>query len=319
MSTKLQALLFGSVAGRTLTLTVLAAICAVCGLWMGEIILENLDAKETADIFKGVTYASVALALWKLIADSWFVLWRFLRWNENRQALARPLGQLAAAVTGIGLVTGYANSENPHRDPALVIASSVYIGDEKVSIDRKRVLLPYFSTRPGKNHPSRASCDAYVLELAKIDEAGQDAVKTLACGLRACSTAAQPVEIDVRGFASSQPVECMGQTSESLNLKVAELRRTNVVQLLKDEPPATCKIDPSNVDPKISYDDQPARWKTLEEMVRDRDLLDRRSGNPSAVDAAREILTRRVDLIIENAGGCRVDDTGAPQMSVAAR
>lgn len=318
MSSRLQTLLFGSVAGRALTLGALAWFCAVCGVLMGEIILENLDAKETADIFKGVTYASVALAVWKLIADSWFVLWRFLRWDENRQALVRPLGQLAVAVTGIGLVTGYANSGSPQRDPALVIASSVYIGDERISVDGKRVLLPYFSTRPARDHPSRASCDAYVSELAKLDEAGRDAVRTLACGLRACSTATEPVKVDVRGFASSQIVDCTGETSESLNLKIAELRRTNVMQLLDEAPRATCNLDSNNVPLEISHSGD-ARWESLEDMERDRDLLDRRSGHASAVDPAREILTRRVDVIIESAGACRVDETRALRVALAAR
>lgn len=315
MSSRLQALLFGSALRRILTLAVLALFCAACGLSMGKIILENFDAKETADVFKGITYASVALAIWKLIADSWHVLWRFLRWNENRQALVKPLGQLAIAVTGIGLVTGYSNSESPKRDPALVIASSVYFGNEEVSVDGKRILLPYFSTRPGKDHSSRSNCEAYIAELAKLDAAGEDAVKTLACGLRACSTTTEQVEVDVRGFASSLAVECAGQVSDSLNLKIAEQRRLNVLRILEEAPPANCNLDADSFDLKISHGDRPGRWENLEEMKFYRDLMDLRSGNPSAVDPAREILTRRVDVVIESAGACRVEKARVPKNS----
>jgi hypothetical protein len=316
---KLQALLFGSVARRILTLAALALLCAVCGLMMGRIILDNFDARETADIFKGVTYASVALALWKLIADSWHVLWRFLGWNENRQALIRPLGQLAVAVTGIGLVAGYARSERPQRDPALVIASSVYIGGENIGLDAKRILLPYFTTRPGEEHESRKSCDAYIRELAKLDAAGQDAVKTLACGLRACSTTKQRVIVDVRGFASSLPVECEGHVSDSLNLQIAELRRSSVLKLLQEKPsPDACRLDANTADLEITHGAGPKRWKDLKEMKKFRDLLDVSEGDSLAVDPAREILTRRVDVVIESAGGCRVESTQSPQIAVAA-
>jgi hypothetical protein len=291
-------------------LLVLAIVCAVSGLMMGKIILENFDAKETADVFKGATYASVALALWKLVADSWHTLWRFLRWNDDHQALVSPLGQLAVAVTGVGLITGYANSQAPQRDPALVIASSIYLGGEEIVLDAKRVMLPYFTTRPPKDDKSRANCNEYISELAKIDVAGQSALKTLACGLRACSSTTKQVEVDVMGFASSRPVTCGGQISNSLNLKIAELRRANVLKLLREKPPLDlCDLDSDNADLKISHSDGSDRWKNLDEMEHFRDLVDKKSGGVSEPDPMREILTRRVDVVIENAGACRAEDT----------
>jgi hypothetical protein len=318
MSTRFQLLLFGSVARRIMTLTSLVLLCAVFGLVMGKIILENFDAKETADIFKGVTYASVAFALWKLIADSWHVLWRFLGWDENRQALLKPLGQLAVAVTGVGLVTGYANSESPKRDPALVIASSIYIGNERVGADARRIMLPYFTTRPGEEDQSRENCDAYTDELAKLDKAGEDAVKTLACGLRACSVSTKRVEVDVRGFASSRPVQCGGQESGELNLTIAEKRRKNVLKLLQRPPSQeSCELEASSAEFTVLHNEKPNRWTNLEEMESERDLVDRKWGDPAEVDRAREILTRRVDVVIESPGACRDTNTSKPDVSVA--
>lgn len=309
MANRLQRLLFGSLASRIITLAALVLLCLICGLMMGKIILENFDAKETADIFKGVTYASVAFALWKLIADSWHVLWRFLGWDENRQALVKPLSQLAVAVTGVGLVTGYANAERPKREPALVIASSVYLGDQEVSLDAKRIVLPYFTTRPGVDDKSRDNCDDYMSALATMNEAGRGAVKSLSCGLRACSTTAKQVEIDVRGFASSQPVKCGGQTSKSLNLQIAERRRNEVLKLLK-ETPLDCKLGDDSADLKISHGTDANRWAGPEEMEKDRALVDSSRGDPLEADPAREILTRRVDIIIEDAGACSIKDSG---------
>jgi hypothetical protein len=314
---KLQAALFGTPARRTLTLAGLSVACIICGLMIGKVIVENFGTRETTDMFKGVTYASVAF-LWKLPADLWLVIWKFLRWNENRQALTKPLGQLAIAVTGVGLATGYATTEGPSRDPTLIIASTVVVADETVGMDTKRIMLPYFSTRPDKDDQSRSNCDAYTSELAKLDETGKDAVRTLTCGLRSCSTAAKPVEVDVRGFASSRLVDCEGRLSDTLNLDIAEKRREEVLGILNATPSPSCTLAADSVPIKVKFSERKTRWEGhMKDMERFRDLVDLRSGDSADVDPSREILTRRVDVVIESPGGCKVEGSEATPTRLA--
>jgi hypothetical protein len=313
---------------RALSLFVLASLCMAAGFGVGLLIFALFGPQQALQVLKTVTLVGVVVAVWHVLADNWSGIWKFLK-LDDRSSLSKPLSQLAIAVTGAGLVAG---ADPPGPNPpiqesyaTMLVASSVVAGPDEVvrTIDTARIMLPYFNTnitdpKPGELTPEKLKmvCEENLEKLASIDPAGIASVETLACGLRACSTPKHPVKLDVRGFASSRSFTCGGSPSPNENLELAERRRDKVMAILNGDlrDAKNCKSHA----PWGSLIFEPSaakRWGgNYEAMQQSRDLIDAREGSNQGPDRTREILTRRVDVVIADAGAC----AGPPQVVVAA-
>jgi len=297
--------------GRVLTLLLLGAACALTGLYIGRVIASGFDARETVAVFKGVTLAAVAFSLWKVFADNFVALYQFISSNnrQHRSGIARPLSQLAVAVTGFGLVLGTDTAES-RVSGVIMIASNVIVSPESAEIppDRRRIMLPFFSGRPTlpQGELVEHDCKDYQDALTTLDAAGDATIETLACGLGACSTSQEQVEIDVRGFASSKPFTCGKKASDDRNLDVAEARRREVIDKLKTAAATSkrCTSDAPRGAIRIARE-RDRRWGSFQEMEKARDLIDLKAGSLDT-HPLREILTRRVDVVIMNPGNCKL-------------
>jgi len=137
-----------------------------------------------------------------------------------------------------------------------------------------------------------------------LDASTQTFIQQLANGFLHCAEERKPVTITIQGFASSKPFdknEC-GDDSAELNRRLANKRAavvaesfTQATQALKDKFPALAKWS-------ISF--KPFVWNSPQEMEKARAFNDR--GPTGLPDAGRGDLTRRVDLVIDNPGGCRL-------------
>jgi hypothetical protein len=301
---------------RVLSLLALGLFCGAVGFLAGWIIYGLYGKKATLEVLKAVTAVGVIFAIWKILLDNWSGIWNFLK-EGDRSQLSRPLSQVVVAFTGLGLFIGTDPPGNPPPglQASLLIASSVIAGPDEVArtVDTRRIMLPYFNTnatdvRHGDVPPEALEkvCGEYLEKLATIDAAGIQSLRTLACGLRACSTPRHPVKIDVRGFASSRTFIC-GAPSADRNLELAERRRQNVIGILNGDlsDASNCASQGPRGDLTYEPGADRSRWDgDYELMQRSRDLVDVRTESDGQVDRMREILSRRVDVVVEDAGAC---------------
>lgn len=252
-------------------------------------------AAGTALAFVREVWASIT-ALQQLESSGPRINWR----------IATECGKVLLSAVGFSFAVFTLKDGNPNDDShGRVIASTVVIGVGSEPSLRlpDRLLLPYFSYNLSEKD-SLESCSSKIAKLATVDESAVQTIRTVACGLRMCSTAQKPVIVDIRGFASSKDFSCEGEPSSITNLQLAEQRRIRVIELLtgsldgalncsEPERAGLLKIKPStNVD----------RWDgNYGKMIAERDFNDRPTGAP---DRAREILTRRVDIVLLERGSC---------------
>jgi hypothetical protein len=289
-------------------LAAFAALAAWLGIRVGEWIAREYEHDAGLKAFESVTTVAVVLAIWRILAEHWRSLWRFIAVND-RKDIHSPLAQLALAVTGLGLVSG--GSESPAAPAAsLLVASSIVSVDGATQTEEARILLPFFgydSKAPSfTGDESESDCERELDRLATIDAEGQVAIRTLACGLRACSDPDTPVIVDVQGFASSRLFKCGKASSEERNHALAERRRTNVIGILNSKLERSELCTERGVNGVLQFQPaaQPGRWLNYEHMAGNRDLLDVPAVGAKA-DRAREILSRRVDLVLESRGACK--------------
>lgn len=117
----------------------------------------------------------------------------------------------------------------------------------------------------------------------------------VACGER---TGRRPL-VDIRGFASSTPFICPGEDSEKLNLKLAEMRRANVLRIMFHERGFSgSPLAPPTIDLVMAGK---TRWGSPQHMHDFDPINDRPSGAQTAVAGA---LTQRVEVLINEVGAC---------------
>jgi hypothetical protein len=121
----------------------------------------------------------------------------------------------------------------------------------------------------------------------------QTFIGNLARGLSACTTNGKKVTILVRGYASSQTFldDHCGKDFEALNLRLANDRAHAVAGFMRK------KLTGAMVTVK---DDE---WLTAPAMREGMGLNDKRNDKP---DKERAYFTRRVDVIVKDAGDCAV-------------
>jgi hypothetical protein len=285
--------------------------CWWLGTWLGERFLALYGKEAASEVFKTVSYGALVFALWKILGENAPGIWKFIK-LDDRSGISRPLVQVAFTVAGFGLVGGSSGDSGRERT-SLVLASSVVIGESQ-HIDRARILLPYFSNANEKpENQSEETCQKHFEKLAEVTD--KEAVRRLACGLRACSRPGEQVVVDVQGFASSRKFDCGVVSSSDRNLALAERRRANVIALLEapldevDCPHA--RLGTLKYEPSVGN-----RWSSHEEMEQSRDLNDLVDPkNRNLTNTAREILSRRVDLVVKDRGDCEEPDEEAVSLA----
>lgn len=250
-----------------------------------------------------VSAAAVAIAVWKIVVEHWRTIAEFVR-SFVTTDIERPLGQLALAATGAALVVTLQKTELT----TTTIVNSTFMPQSLLVVEEvpTAVSLPNLVSLPlfRKETTTGKTCAERMDDLSSLDASAQDGVRYLACGLRSCSTARKPVRIDVLGFASSRDFDCDDDDRTDDNLELAELRRKRVIKLLTDPLDKTVCPAERVGELEISHGIDPPRWNgSREEMEKARRYSDRVRGS---VLREHEILTRRVDIVIENAGICEL-------------
>lgn len=150
-------------------------------------------------------------------------------------------------------------------------------------------LLPFFV------NGQSSRCKVITRGAAPDKEAAERFLKYLVPALAGCSKKGARVAIDVLGFSSSAEFknDCADDDRKALNLLLAEKRRTAIIQMIRDLDTARA-ID-------IIQGDSTQRWDGYEDMEHHQKIDD---GGHDAVDQARAILTRRVQIVLTNIGAC---------------
>ena len=288
-----------------LALTILA--CVLLGLRSGAWLV-GVIGPDARQLFTGVTLASVVFGTWKIVLTHGRDLFQFARGLCDWSKVEKAHLELLLVVTGYGVV----GSTLAPATNAIVATSFIYAGAEPSISTNNRVLLPVFPNDVPANNAATLTCEDKLKRLAEPDKRTEEGIRQLACGLRSCSgpKPAEQVVIDVQGFASSREFACNGGPSNDWNLKLAEARRQSIAAILNSslenvghcaslsDKDARLGVDhPLQFDPNLSQ----ARWKEISSMVTARQLVDEQGTD---VDRGREILSRRVDIVIKSKGKC---------------
>jgi hypothetical protein len=209
---------------------------------------------------------------------------------EHAAELIRDCSPALLTLLLAGLAASQASFRTEHSEGASPASLGIIFG--RSSTQENTVLLPFFPIEG-----TSKACDPNQSNFGNAESlAGsgvEDALRSLAEAIAACSTEARPARIDVRGFASSSEFKgCDKTTSEHLNWLLAERRRQTVIKAIKN------KIGSVSIEPSSSAD----RWSGPEQMRSQMFLSDRNSDE--SYNLARGSLARRAEIIILSKGAC---------------
>ncbi len=204
-------------------------------------------------------------------------------------------------------------SEQSHHAPLLL---NVSVPNNSLSVELRRlIVLPVF-TAP-------VSCDDVEMDGqrlrtighrgggSRVDASSEQILRNIGRGIVACGVN-RPVVVDVRGYASSSEFDCGDlslRSSDELNVDLAEIRRRDVIDRLRDHVPRG--HEPERL--VVVMEDQP-RWgaKSLSDahkrMTNSRVFEDR---NGSIVERNREALSRYVEIEVLSPGDCHFSSSAA--------
>jgi hypothetical protein len=218
------------------------------------------------------------------------------------------------ALVGTGSLTAGVASELPRspdqsKDAAIVnLVQYLHLPDQPAAESGRHFVVPFLKEAKGCDETGAAFKDGHKL----TDTARKEFLPELMNGLRHCGKD-RPVVLEIRGFASSQPFKGC-PNSDELNRKLANHRACAVYFALADldYEGQGCPADRSPL-PEIEM--RAIQWKPGEAAsmrsalgFNDRDL----KGN---YWPERAILTRRADVTLVDAGGCKTFGVTAIQVS----
>jgi hypothetical protein len=258
-----------------------------------KLILASLTAGTLLSFIKDVWAAFVSLQ--RLAGGVRDVNW----------AVAGEATKVFLTVVGFTFAVITIADETGGGDGRGFLATTIVVGADEEGAHRlgDRLLLPYFNQNVAPD--ANLSCEAKADILSTLDKGAEGPLLAIACGLRMCSTKARRVRIDVQGFASSSNLNCPGKSPADANLELAELRRTRVVELLNGSLAGAPNCDKPESAGILEIDPEPVggRWEEdYEAMVAARDFTD--IGPIGVANRSREVLTRRVDVVVIDRGAC---------------
>lgn len=161
-------------------------------------------------------------------------------------------------------------------------------------------MVPFFKEAGGCSQQ-----DALFQEGNKLDKDTKAFIRNIAEGLVHCARPHKPVKLIARGFASSQPFEgCdkKGETivSDRLNKQIANVRAMTVAEAFEAAVVKAREKFPT-LEGSVVVTVEP--WSSVEEMYDRVRFNDRNAGEYSS---GRAVLTRRVEVVVADAGDCRV-------------
>jgi hypothetical protein len=310
---------------RFFTLAIGITSAVAFGWLLGEAFVRLFGNEAALAVIKTVTTAAIVFAVWKIALDHAATIASFVRAGSTAN-IRRAFVEMVVAMIGLGVAAGTSTDE-PTAPPSSLVAMSFVQPASSRPMDMltDRIVLPVFSNNLDERVP--LACNAStrnpaLMRLAKVDESAIPVLREIACGLRACSTGPS-VRVDVQGFASSQPFDFAESSrcanSKQMNHVLAEMRRHSIIDILEgdvsrvpnckrgDRPRLLGKLD-------IERRDDAFRWPSPEEMQAHVGWMDTPEAGGDA-DRGREVLTRRVDIIIVHKGSCST--SGATALTAA--
>ncbi len=187
---------------------------------------------------------------------------------------------------------------------SVVFVSAGGQGPGDVAGEKTTFVIPFFDEAGGCSES-----DPQYEKGKTLDEASRMFIHKIAGGLLHCANAEQPVKMSIQGFASTQPFAgCGSDVSDRLNRQIANDRALAVARAFEKALAAARESGPS-LTGAVEVTVMP--WRSVEEMYRHLGFDDR---NKNEYSSGRAILTRRADVIVEDAGDCRIF-TAAPLLS----
>ncbi len=170
--------------------------------------------------------------------------------------------------------------------------------------NQARFMIPFFAEARGCKTDHEHFKRGYALHADT-----RSFLESIAAGLLSCADRA-PVEIEVRGFASSAPFEDCDDSDE-LNRMIANYRGEAVATVLED---AIALARGSGAEGAIRI--APREWGSHLDMYRSIGFEDRIDG---VYSTERALLTRRAEVVVVDAGGCRVTSNTVRRVQQADR
>lgn len=168
--------------------------------------------------------------------------------------------------------------------------------------DQNVFLVPFYKEAGGCSTKS-----PWFEKGAKLSRSTERFIAKLAQGFAHCARLNEPVVVEIRGFASSQPFSrCEGTMKTSLNLDIANARGETVRRTLVEATAAVQARSHLVGDVKVIA----LPWANIEEMESERGWKDR--DETGAYNKQRAILTRRAEIVVKSTGGCDVLSVPAP-------
>ena len=309
MTTQTESVLKLDVALRILQALGFIGVAIVGGFLIGAGIARMVDSAEEYRLVAGALGVSFVFATLERFVVQAPLLWRWI-WTGAGDGLSSFSAFAFLAVVSLAtalLAPPSALSPTPQTaEPAPVIATSQAVLFVNVPaaaatprpLSESVFLIPFFSEAGG--------CDARSEAFGRgsaLDSSTKSFLTNLASGFVRCAKPGRPVRLQVRGFASSRPLDCPGDTgkrSKELNRQVANARAQAVVDELTTAQEAARQAHP---DSKGEVLIEPIMWATFEAMKSGQRWNDQEQGTYST---ARAILTRRAEVTLLESGDCEV-------------
>lgn len=142
-------------------------------------------------------------------------------------------------------------------------------------------------------------CGETICKGAKLDPSTIEFLNRFVDGLVDCGSPGEPVELQVRGYASSSKFD-KRTDSDDLNLRTANLRADSVVDAILERLEASEKPD----DATASLSVRTVRWSTYESMKTATGFKDVNAENDYS--PLRGLLNRRAEVLLVDPADCRV-------------
>jgi hypothetical protein len=295
---------------RAVFLVLILCMAAYVGWKVGELLwlVTGFDQRALREAIGTVTVASMLLTVYKIMAEHAKQLHAFIASNDQQGILGLVTELVAAFSIGgsaANLVVLPPEAPLPGVQSAHLQAFTLVSALGKQEMIANRLMLPFFprSVENTRCDPDTGSWGGG----ERLSPEMQQSVLEIGCALRACSTTKDSVVIDVIGYASSKEFECQGD-SEALNQQLATARRRSVIETLRRaDRPGVCRslqLSEENAGKfEIIAETSLLAYGNYEAMEAGRVFRDRPAAD-GPPERAREVLTRRADIVIEHAGDC---------------
>ena len=270
--------------GRFVIAVLMGALAIFVGIHLGDF-LKGQFSREPVAVLGG----ALVLATFKEGLSQLQGLALFVRYGTFSTLYALASFAMIAAAT---LVASAFKNDPPPSAPQ----SSVYFlqgaaGSGGGTIDEFTISIPFFN--------EATVCGGDWGAGTKLNPSTEQMINDISRGLAHCAVNQKNVEIVLRGFASSRSTTCDGGDEANKDLANARAARVKTVlgQGIDSERDKIAGSRPALVNVDVR------EWETLAEMRSNMRFNDKQG--PKFVED-RGHLTRRVDMVIRNAGDCQV-------------